>query len=900
MQAVFKWEDSPALKHHCGVCQKPLQHPSAITSCYGPHAEPCHRFHQGLLMRNRAHACATCRMIDEEHYKRHKEIAIQLHAIYESAGESQWSIIPPELPGPPEPEARENVDDPNATSADNHEAKMNPPALSKRERKNNKNLAKAAKRAKIVTQKDIAFINHAMHLTKSPLTTTGDDPRNLDEIESIERQLRYNANLYDLNSKQCDRKDLASLPSIDVDFDADMKNIQSILRINELCKRNTPTGGLRGKELKQFESLVSSFRKALAEDLVLVHKDNLECRMRRAGYLRYVSKGDYNIVADRYADMDLKQGGKSLPSSSNISSELVRVGEASSSRSSNREKQSAIEPSLFDESDLRQFEHIDTRVAGDDGLTDPIIEPQETPVLLTKEDLTSQDKLKSLKIVDTCSANAMPDRAGNAWGKKHARNFSLSSVWETASNPQTGRVEIARPRGTESSVSSRKPWMDNDLEFPGLPPPRNLTHDSPRTQDSSTQYEPEIPRFKDAATQTPRAVVTWLDEPAVPVAESVVELPQNQPGPSLKKQKAKKRRESKRKAKRNALQAEHEDKASSSGETFEGKDEVESVLEAGAVEQVDEVKQEAKAAAVKRTDNLKQAEAAAALAALLSWAGKAITVPESSKSSASKISPVRKHMDWLKFTKYFIVDQISPPNINFTEHPFCPFSDEGVPDCPVHKTYAEIDDPLSKYNMCYLVYPGISIRTSGPYNSLHAKRLLAEFEACALTAGKLMILDSDICDVCTFDHVNADDFISQNTDKWDAYILATMSHPRGARREMFDTYFEMSRSNDKKEPLNPKTLRALENKFQPPGVETICYCQLPMPSGSCKANIPLDQLVDDDTFAVCWYKGCDTTVFHWSCVENLGVAVLSRWYCTACEKLMKGEAKRALEGSERK
>lgn len=46
---LFRWEDSPALQHHCGFCDRPLSHPGARTSCFGPHSEPCHRFHQVSL-----------------------------------------------------------------------------------------------------------------------------------------------------------------------------------------------------------------------------------------------------------------------------------------------------------------------------------------------------------------------------------------------------------------------------------------------------------------------------------------------------------------------------------------------------------------------------------------------------------------------------------------------------------------------------------------------------------------------------------------------------------------------------------------------------------------------------------------------------------------------------------
>ncbi|TVY15609.1 hypothetical protein LARI1_G005419 [Lachnellula arida] len=71
---LFRWEDSPGLEHHCGICQTPLHNSRAKTSCIGKHVEPCYRFHQQLHFNGKSHECFGCNSSDEMHHNRHKEI----------------------------------------------------------------------------------------------------------------------------------------------------------------------------------------------------------------------------------------------------------------------------------------------------------------------------------------------------------------------------------------------------------------------------------------------------------------------------------------------------------------------------------------------------------------------------------------------------------------------------------------------------------------------------------------------------------------------------------------------------------------------------------------------------------------------------------------------------------
>ncbi|CAG8982529.1 hypothetical protein HYALB_00002311, partial [Hymenoscyphus albidus] len=71
---LFRWEVSPGLEHHCGICATPLHNSRAKTTCIGKHVEPCYRFHQQLHFVGKSHECFGCNTSDEMHHNRHKDI----------------------------------------------------------------------------------------------------------------------------------------------------------------------------------------------------------------------------------------------------------------------------------------------------------------------------------------------------------------------------------------------------------------------------------------------------------------------------------------------------------------------------------------------------------------------------------------------------------------------------------------------------------------------------------------------------------------------------------------------------------------------------------------------------------------------------------------------------------
>jgi hypothetical protein len=246
------------------------------------------------------HDLTICR-----HYKRHHELVEHLRAIYESC-ELDWTILPAE-PGDPDGERAFDASSPIIES-DHQSIPPEETTASKRERKDAKCLARAASRARVVTQDEIKYVDSVLHSTENTSNNDSADPANVEEMQLIESHLRYNAHVYNSHSSRHALKRFAQIPDVDVDFDAEMERILDTFRITELVKRNLRNRGLQGKEFKIFEASVEVFKSAVVEDLVLVKKDMMEIRMRRAGYLRYTNKTAYSIVEDRYTNKDWKTG----------------------------------------------------------------------------------------------------------------------------------------------------------------------------------------------------------------------------------------------------------------------------------------------------------------------------------------------------------------------------------------------------------------------------------------------------------------------------------------------------------------------------------------------------------------------------------------------------------------
>lgn len=254
-------------------------------------------------MRGRSHTCQPCIGADEAHHRRHVEIAEMLREIYELCGEEAY-ICPSISTGGRGGEGRDlrpPDDDASSTSTSDNLC------LSRKERKEAKRLEKAASRPKVLTQHEIEYINTVLH-PKKRLEDDVEGPQNTNEIDEIERHLRYNANVYNKKVKRSVLKGFAKIQDAEVDFETEIGRILTEFRLSEPIKLHAKNCRLHGKEIKTFENLLDNFKKAVVEDLVLVKKDEMEVRMRRAGYLRYTNRTSFDIIEDRNKIRNWKTG----------------------------------------------------------------------------------------------------------------------------------------------------------------------------------------------------------------------------------------------------------------------------------------------------------------------------------------------------------------------------------------------------------------------------------------------------------------------------------------------------------------------------------------------------------------------------------------------------------------
>jgi hypothetical protein len=318
-----------------------------------------------MFMRNRAHMCAMCNTADQAHHKRHRDLAERLRSIYEICGKD-WSIVPSE------DHERGRVRRTQFESFNNDRASEGVQPT-KKDKKEEKRLFKATCRRRVITLDDIMYIESVLH----PPSANGDaeGPRNTEEIEEIERHLRYNAQVYNTGFKRGVVKNFARIADVDVDFVGEMDRILDVLHVAQLLKWNTKNRGLLGKDLKIFGDLVAEFKERVVEDLLLLKKEEMEVKMRRASYLRYTNRASFDVLEERYATRDWKTGLKfsESPTVPSMSSGSISVlDEDYEEEDEGEDEESAVdwrqEASLSslpsDSPDLRHLVHGHKRIGG--------------------------------------------------------------------------------------------------------------------------------------------------------------------------------------------------------------------------------------------------------------------------------------------------------------------------------------------------------------------------------------------------------------------------------------------------------------------------------------------------------------------------------------------------------
>ncbi|KAF3043997.1 hypothetical protein E8E12_005444 [Didymella heteroderae] len=447
-----------------------------------------------MFMRNRAHICNYCCTIDEAHYKRHRDLVEQLRSIYESCGEADWTIVPVE-PGDPRWSRSSDAQTSEGETSDRSITPEETPA-SKRERKDAKCLARAANRTKVATQEEIKYVDSVLHSSEGVANGDGASPANVEEVWLIEEHLRYNANVYNSSTSRKALKRFAKIPEVDVDFENEVERVLETFRIAELVTRNFRNRGLQGKELKTFENLVEAFRNTVVEDLVLVEKDMMEISMRRAGYLRYTNKNTYRIVEDRYAEKDWKTGER-IMSSASESSSLSSPSDGLIPSQSNIHDPPNLDRSVTPAPDCRHLQHIHTRVNGDDGLSQRVIEPYNAPLLpLAPSTVLRKPAILQLKVTENRENNIPAGKTNRGWLRRdrsrHIRFVQRQSMTEVDKLPpspslveistsETPKTPIKPAWGKIPNIRSPGPMYPkvDERHFPSLDLTANKASSSP-------------------------------------------------------------------------------------------------------------------------------------------------------------------------------------------------------------------------------------------------------------------------------------------------------------------------------------------------------------------------------------------------------------------------------------
>ncbi|PVH94616.1 hypothetical protein DM02DRAFT_692677 [Periconia macrospinosa] len=853
----YRWEDGPHLQHHCGFCDRPLAHPGAKVSCFGTHAEPCWRFHQIMFMRSRGHTCSMCRAIEEAHEKRHMEIAQRLRIIYDLSG-SDMSIIPDD--------EQERQNDESGLTASHAEA------LTKRERKEQKRLARAASRPNIITTEDRQYISGVLHTSGGHNNLM--EPINSEEIAEIEKHLRYHANIY-ANSKSL-RSTFAEFPQFaadDIDFEQEMSRILQTFRVTELQGQNRKNQGLVGRELKDFESAITAFKQIVIEDIVLLKRDELEVRMRRAAYLRYTNRAAYEVVLDRYAVKDWKTGEKLIdpgktPSKSETISEDRSFADDQEDRhpvhSHAKHLSTPRNPIKVDDRHLT----MPYKVLGDYDM-----KFDDTPIPWEQVNQSHSDIDLEMPKWPGILAIRHPDSTRELQNTRQkfqesARNAPWSHVHLSHA------VQYSTPAKVDGPLHEKE-----DSSFPKLP--------NPHHENRKTSVEPQpSPTKLPAPNEVPPLV-------------------------GKKKKDKKKKRETERKARR-AIEKEIQ----KGKEEIEVDAEWEATIAAGTTPeeeaeltgQLDEqpTDQENKNMPATRRQNTRLEASPMRSDALSSVDNESYTTAPSSPNSFGSIASshhVRKspplHADvtslppplavtqtghwthWKQFAGEFQVDKLSQPTNS------CVFEATHTFNCPMHHHNAYCKCHSSEADRFWIVYPRDGTAYIGPFNQFLATKLISELSAFPRLDKKLTVIHDEIRHWAEADAQSRMPVRPPELEKEVEDYSAT-GH-KGVLMMQVEMYQGLRYINRCRPADKHVTIEELRKYYKKCRGDTkkmrVCYCQDVAPKE-----------FNDKDFITCSYAFCDRRCFHRECVQKGGgIGENTEWYCFRCDILMKEAARRAVE-----
>lgn len=787
-----------------------------------------------MFMRNRGHTCDMCIQIDEHHYKRHLEICQQIRTIYELCGED-WPIIPEDE----DRRGRSRSGSPDEFESDSRSPPPGAP-LKKKDKKELKRQVRAASRTKVITQEDIKYLESVLHPAAS--STDTNNPNNSEEIEEIERHLKYNAKCYNYGQKRSDIQQFAHITGADIDFENEIGRILEVLRVADLLNRNDRNRGMQNKELAKFKTLVSAFKDCIITDLVQAKRDELEIRMRRAAFLRYTNRSTYEAVTDRYIDKDWKTGEKYLSTGSgSVTSDSLTAVEGDVSGQDDiteiKDMRDISTPTLSD-ADRRHFER-DHKKIGRDGQVEDIPAIKETRPT-QKGNIPKAPQ--SLRIINTDFTPQNEIKFRNPWGSEglaaeeddgwHVVGAKTSHVRTSDSHSDTHSAY--EDRAPSFQKDDRDP-TDESSSFITCSPCHSNTSGSLALGSSPTNgHFEEQAQFPLATAETRTSSLKRMPVKIPP--EERLALPKaNSPV-----------QEDEEKLQKLQLSNEEDDlPPHSPPDTI-------STTKTG-----------------RHKDWLKFA-------------------------NSLKLDAVSQPL----FT------MMHPAYVGCTDSLFvddCPFYVSGTPDCPYHKAYCKCIDPFMNFK--YIVYADTNPRRLGPFNYMRGEKLMAFLEQQPETKGRLMLVDEDIYDWLSTEgrawrlyHLVASKLALKHLPMRLSWELQDYLHgsPKGRLLKQIDRFHELSdknarlRSVGSSPDITIELLKTLCEKREPGDfAKGICYCKETVPADPEKNN----ELVE------CEYVDCLTKFFHRRCMEKLNYSHVTTWFCRDCEQIMSTEAQKVLPGA---
>jgi len=763
--------------------------------------------------------CAPCNGADEAHYKRHVEICEKLRPVYEINGIDSSSAL---ANGAPHDQRDDRRDQNSARPPDEDDGRsiFDSMAFTKKQRKEAKRLEKAVTRPKVITQAEVENIGSIIHLSSHGVGSM--DPANMDEVEEIEKYLRYHANVYNMGVKRQTLKRFGSIQDADVDFEKEMERILNHLGITELLKHNTRNRGLKGKDLKTFETSVAELKVLIVEDLVLVKRDEMEMRMRRAGYLRYANRTSFNILEDRYTDKDWRTGERII----SPLSEPLQMKNTIEDEAKFYEKENSP-PWANNTGDYRHLTQGHRRFGSPTKI--------ERPVLVGFDPLSMKPQQQTqLNLVGT--------------------RLAFNGISDLISSTPLSIVPSGSP------VSSQK----TNVKF---------THLAQHVSMLDTERPDLVEQtMKESTKQSTEKIA---GHPPI----------QASPHPLVSQKKAaKKAREAKRKAKKHTVQkikAEMRDEDTDFDKVDPRGANHDQVNESDA----SACKSPHLMLTVNSISNMHVNKGPIhmippdeySLSITVSkdrppFPCPLLTSPTSSgpfPSPSPRTTTIGKEIDWKKYMREFTVDALTSPSLS---DPYnwiqmktskCGFESLSIPDCPFHTPYFTFNLSIDQ---CYIVFPSYRTQSVGPYNRLRAEKLFPILNSRQGMKNKLAIIDLDLYPWVTRSRAAHPHRLTLEYHRYrNGQKAGRLMHQELA-------YYELWHQNRHLPQISTADLEKGRKEAEPEGTERVCYCMDLVP-----------EKIDMVEFVACSFKRCTIRLFHKRCLRNQGFDMLTKWYCTYCQ-----------------